>query len=113
MKKILFIATGGTIASAKSENGLTPALTSEELLSAVPEICTLCTVDTVQPYSLDSTNMCWRQWVHLAEIIRDGYEKYDGFVIAHGTDTMAYAAATMSYLVQGNLKPIVFTGAQK
>ena len=38
---------------------------------------------------------------HLAEIIRDGYEKYDGFVIAHGTDTMAYAAATMSYLVQG------------
>lgn len=47
MKKILFIATGGTIASAKSENGLTPALTSEELLSAVPEICTLCTVDTV------------------------------------------------------------------
>lgn len=113
MKKILFIATGGTIASAKTENGLTPAITSEELLDAVPEIRTMCTVDTVQPYSLDSTNMCWRQWVHLAQIIRDGYAQYDGFVITHGTDTMAYAAATMSYLVQRNLKPIVFTGAQK
>ena len=113
MKKILFIATGGTIASAKTEEGLTPAMTSEELLDAVPAIRTMCLVDTVQPYSLDSTNMCWKQWTHLAEIIRDGYEKYDGFVITHGTDTMSYAAATLSYLVQNNLKPIVFTGAQK
>ncbi|MGN0477995.1 MAG: asparaginase [Hominenteromicrobium sp.] len=113
MKKILFIATGGTIASAKTENGLTPAITSEELLEAVPEIRTMCTVDTVQPYSLDSTNMCWRQWIHLAEIIRDGYDRYDGFVIAHGTDTMSYAAATLSYLIQQNEKPVVLTGAQK
>ncbi len=113
MKKILFIATGGTIASAKTEEGLTPAITSEELLAAVPDIRTMCLVDTVQPYSLDSTNMCWKQWTHLAQIIRDGYEKYDGFVITHGTDTMSYAAATLSYLVQNNLKPIVFTGAQK
>ena len=111
MKKILFIATGGTIASAKTEEGLTPAMTSEELLDAVPAIRTMCHVDTVQPYSLDSTNMCWKQWTHLAEIIRDGYEKYDGFVITHGTDTMSYAAATLSYLVQNNLKPIVFTKA--
>ena len=52
MKKILFIATGGTIASAKSENGLTPALTSEELLSAVPEICTLSDVAVAEsPFS--------------------------------------------------------------
>ncbi len=113
MKKILFIATGGTIASAKTENGLTPAITSEELLNAVPEIRAMCAVDTVQPYSLDSTNMCWRQWIHLAEIIRDSYEKYDGFVIAHGTDTMSYAAATLSYLIQQNEKPVVLTGAQK
>ena len=52
MKKILFIATGGTIASAKTENGLTPAITSEELLNAVPQVKNLCAVDTVQPYSL-------------------------------------------------------------
>lgn len=113
MKKILFIATGGTIASAKTENGLTPEITSEELLDAVPDIRTMCLVDTVQPYSLDSTNMCWKQWIHLAEIIRENYEKYDGFVITHGTDTMSYAAATLSYLIQKNLKPVVLTGAQK
>ena len=113
MKKILFIATGGTIASAKTENGLTPAITSEELLNAVPQVKNLCAVDTVQPYSLDSTNMCWKQWIHVAEIIRDNYAKYDGFVIAHGTDTMAYTAAALSYLVQGSPKPIVLTGAQK
>lgn len=113
MKKILFIATGGTIASAKTEDGLTPAITSEELLAAVPDIRTMCLVDTVQPYSLDSTNMCWKQWIHLAEIIRENYEKYDGFVITHGTDTMSYAAATLSYLIQKNLKPVVLTGAQK
>ena len=77
MKKILFIATGGTIASAKTENGLTPAITSEELLNAVPQVKNLCAVDTVQPYSLDSTNMCWKQWIHVAEIIRDSYAKYD------------------------------------
>ena len=63
MKKILFIATGGTIASAKTEDGLTPEITSEELLAAVPEIRTMCLIDTVQPYSLDSTNMCWKQWI--------------------------------------------------
>ena len=113
MKKILFIATGGTIASAKTENGLTPAITSEELLNAVPQVKNLCAVDTVQPYSLDSTNMCWKQWIHVAEIIRDNYAKYDGFVIAHGTDTMAYTAAALSYLVQGSPKPIVLTGSQK
>ena len=113
MKKILFIATGGTIASAKTENGLTPAITSEELLNAVPQVKNLCAVDTVQPYSLDSTNMCWKQWIHVAEIIRDSYAKYDGFVIAHGTDTLSYAAATLSYLIQKNEKPVVLTGAQK
>ena len=113
MKKILFIATGGTIASAKTENGLTPAITSEELLNAVPQVKNLCAVDTVQPYSLDSTNMCWKQWIHVAEIIRDSYAKYDGFVIAHGTDTMAYTAAALSYMVQNSAKPVVLTGSQK
>lgn len=112
-KRILFIATGGTIASAQTAQGLTPQLTSEELLAALPELSALCAIDTVQPYSLDSTNMCWRQWLHLAEMIRGSYAQYDGFVIAHGTDTLAYAAATLSYLIQQNLKPIVLTGAQK
>ena len=94
-KKLLLIATGGTIASRPAEDGLTPEMTSEELLQCIPEVRALCEIDTVQPFNLDSTNMRPQNWVELAKIIRDNYENYDGFVITHGTDTMAYAAATL------------------
>ncbi len=113
MKKILLIATGGTIASKHTENGLTPQLTGEELLAYIPEASGFCEVDTIQPFCLDSTNICSRQWLELAEILEKYYERYDGFVICHGTDTMAFTAAALSYLVQNNRKPIVVTGAQK
>ncbi|MBO5525850.1 MAG: asparaginase [Clostridia bacterium] len=113
MKKILLIATGGTIASVKTETGLTPEITSKELLKDVPEIGSICEVDTVQLFNLDSTNMCYRHWLALVREIKEKYDLYDGFVITHGTDTMAYAVATVSYLIQGNGKPIVFTGSQK
>ena len=63
--------------------------------------------------NLDSTNMRPQNWVELVKIIRDKYESYDGFVISHGTDTMAYTAAALSYLIQGAKKPVVLTGAQK
>lgn len=113
MKKILLIATGGTIASKHTENGLTPQLTGEELLKYIPEASEFCEVDTIQAFSLDSTNIYSKQWLELAEILEKYYERYDGFVICHGTDTMAYTAAALSYLVQNNRKPIVVTGAQK
>lgn len=113
MKKILFIATGGTIASVPTETGLTPAITTSELLDAVPEIGEICSVDTLQLFNLDSTNVCHRHWLALAKKIEEKYEAYDGFVVTHGTDTMAYAVATLSYLIQGNGKPVVFTGSQK
>ena len=90
-KKLLLIATGGTIASRPAEDGLTPEMTSEELLQCIPEVRSLCEIDTVQPFNLDSTNMRPQNWVELVKIIRDKYESYDGFVITHGTDTMAYA----------------------
>ena len=112
-KKILHIGTGGTIASEKSENGLTPELTSEQLLHYIPDISTFCDVDCVQLMSLDSTNIQPKHWVRIAAAIRDRYDLYDGFVVSHGTDTMAYTAAAMSYLVAGSPKPIVFTGAQR
>lgn len=57
--------------------------------------------------------MCAKHWVALAELIEKKYEYYDGFVICHGTDTMAYTAAALSYLIQNNRKPVVVTGAQK
>ena len=113
MKKILLIATGGTIASKYTSEGLCPQITSEELISYVPAAKEFCQVDTVQPFSLDSTNVSASQWLALAQLIEKKYEYYDGFVICHGTDTMAYTAAAISYLIQNNRKPIVITGAQK
>ena len=113
MKNILMIGTGGTIASEMTPSGLTPELNSTQLLSFVPRIGEMCHVDCVQLYSLDSTNIRPAHWLRVARTVRENYDRYDGFVISHGTDTMAYTAAALSYLIQGSPKPIVLTGAQK
>ena len=113
MKRILLIGTGGTIASEMTEGGLTPELTTEQLLSHVPAISGICTVDCIQLLNLDSTNITPDHWRMMARCIRARYEEYDGFVITHGTDTMAYTAAALSYLIQHSPKPIIITGAQK
>lgn len=113
MKKILVIGTGGTIASAKTENGLAPALSADALLEAIPFAAAICEVECTQAFSLDSTNVRPGHWLILAEIIKENYDNYDGFVIAHGTDTLAYTAAGLSYLIENSCKPIVLTGAQK
>ena len=113
MKKILMIGTGGTIASELTKNGLAPELSTKQLLTHVPRIFDMCQVDCQQLLNLDSTNMRPEHWLMMAECIRTHYEEYDGFVITHGTDTMAYTASALSYLVQGSPKPIVLTGAQK
>lgn len=113
MKHILMIATGGTIASRETEAGLTPQITSEELLRQVPGLSELCRVDAVQLMNLDSTNINSRHWLTMAECVRQNYDAYDGFVLTHGTDTMAYTAAALSYLIQNNAKPVVITGSQK
>ena len=112
-KRILLIGTGGTIASEPGENGLVPELTSEQLLRRVPGISKICHVDCMQLFSLDSTNIMPSHWVEMAKAVREHYDDYDGFVISHGTDTMAYTAAALSYLIQRSPKPIVLTGAQK
>ena len=113
MKRILMIGTGGTIASGKTAEGLMPELTSEQLLSFVPAVSSLCRAECLQLLSLDSTNLAPTHWLLIAKAIRERYDRYDGFVISHGTDTMAYTAAALSYLIQGARKPIILTGAQK
>lgn len=113
MKKILMIATGGTIASKSGSQGLAPALTAEDLLACVPEIKDVCRVEEVQPFNIDSTNIFSPHWLKIANIIESRYEEFDGFVITHGTDTMAYTAAALSYLLQDLAKPVVLTGSQK
>ncbi len=112
-KRILFVATGGTIASEMTAFGLKPGVSAEALLQAVPAIAGLCDVDSEQLYDLDSTDIGPEHWLGIARVIRENYAAYDGFVISHGTDTMAYSAAALSYLIQGSVKPIIFTGAQK
>ncbi len=113
MKKILVIGTGGTIASKPTLNGLAPALSADDLLEAIPFAASICEVECVQAFSLDSTNIRPGHWLIIAGIIKENYDKYDGFVVAHGTDTLAYTAAGLSYLITNSIKPIVLTGAQK
>ena len=113
MKKILMIGTGGTIASEVTEDGLVPELSSQQLLEHIPAISQICQVDSLQLLNLDSTNITPEHWLDMARCLRRHYDAYDGFVITHGTDTMAYTAAGLSYLIQESPKPIVLTGAQK
>lgn len=113
MKKILLLSTGGTIACSKGNEGLAPSLTAESLLTYTKEIQDICYIDTMQILNIDSTNMHPEYWVHITEYIETNYNNYDGFVITHGTDTMAYTAAALFYMIQDSHKPIVITGAQR
>ena len=113
MKRILMIGTGGTIASGMTPDGLSPELTPAQLLRAVPAVASLCEADCLSLFSIDSTNITPAHYLRLAAAICEHYGHYDGFVISHGTDTMAYTAAALSYLVRGAKKPIILTGAQK
>lgn len=112
MKRVLVIATGGTIASAEEGSGLVPALTGEQLVAFVPEVAQVCHVEVAQVMNVDSTNMRPEGWLTIAGEVRRSYDDFDGFVVLHGTDTLAYTAAGLSYLVQGRPKPIVLTGSQ-
>lgn len=113
MKKILMIGTGGTIASRQTEDGLAPGLTPEDILSYIPAVKDVCEVHTLQVCNLDSTNVTPQHWKLMVKAVEENYAYYDGFVICHGTDTLAYTAAALSYMIQNSAKPIVITGAQK
>lgn len=113
MKKILMIGMGGTIASEITPDGLAPEMTPEQILAYVPTVQSFCDVECTTLFSIDSTDITPSHWVQTARLIQENYDRYDGFVLSHGTDTMAYTAAALSYLIQGAKKPIVLTGAQK
>jgi L-asparaginase len=113
MKKILMIGTGGTIASTITAEGLHPQLTLDEILRYIPDVAKVCEIETIQICNMDSTNMSPDIWLQLVNTIRENYDAFDGFVICHGTDTMAYTAAALSYMIQYSPKPIVVTGAQR
>ncbi|WP_432406335.1 asparaginase [Wukongibacter sp. M2B1] len=112
MKRILVIATGGTIASSDEGNGLTPHYDVTELLSFIPQVKNKCSVTGKMIMNIDSSNMTPSCWLEIAKAIEANYEEYDGFVITHGTDTMAYSSAALTYMLQGLNKPVILTGSQ-
>lgn len=115
-KKILIIHTGGTIGMVRTENGFAPkagAIIEElnqirDLNSPDMPLWDLIEFDPL----LDSTNVRAEQWNAMADTIAENYDKYDGFVLLHGTDTLAYSASALSFMLEGLDKPVVFTGAQ-
>ena len=113
--RILLIYTGGTI--GMNRNPLTGALEPfdfEHLLHSVPELKTFdVEIDTFQfQPPIDSSNMSPLKWTDLSHCIADHYDEYDGFVVLHGTDTMAYTASALSYMLENLTKPVIFTGSQ-
>ena len=112
MKRILMLGTGGTIACVPSADGLIPALDGPAMIKLVPELEEVCEIETKQILNLDSSNLAPEHWRLIAEAVAANYEQYDGFVITHGTDTMAYSAAALSQMLHNCQKPVVLTGAQ-
>ena len=113
--KVLLIYTGGTIGMIKDqESGILKPFDFEQITKEVPELNRFdCEIDSFSfSTPLDSSNMNPDVWVELAEIIEDNYTNYDGFVVLHGSDTMAYTASALSFMLQGLNKPVIFTGSQ-
>ena len=99
--------------AGKPTNELKPAELHESVLSFIPELKELAELDTVFACNIDSANLAISHVNAVLRVIRDHYHDYDGFVIIHGTDTMAYHASALSFLLENNSKPVIFTGSQK
>ena len=115
MPSVLLIYTGGTIGMVQNKvTGAHEPLDFNHLVSHVPELKELQVNITTLQFStpIDSSNMNPELWAQLVHIIVDHYESYDGFVILHGTDTMAYTASALSYMLQNLSKPVILTGSQ-
>ena len=112
MKSVLLITTGGTIASASGEEGLRPQMRSDELLKYVDGLNEFFNIDAQELLNLDSSNIQADEWITIARAIYAALPRYDGIVVTHGTDTMAYTASMVSFMLQYLRKPVVFTGSQ-
>jgi len=115
MKKILLIHTGGTFGMVPTEphHSLAPAQVQDHILNMVPEVTRLAEIDVVTPFNKDSANVGVQEWELLSRLIYDQWSGYDGFVVIHGTDTMTYTAAALSFSLRHLDKPIIFTGSQR
>ena len=113
--RILLIYTGGTIGMGLNpRTGALEPLDFNELVARLPELHDIpAGVDVHQfPQPIDSSDMNPQLWGRIVEIIADGYDHYDGFVILHGTDTMAFTASALSFMLENLTKPVILTGSQ-
>ena len=115
-KRICMIYTGGTIGMVHSDYGYVPSSHSfEETLNSHSSMrnsdMPQWEVVEFSPL-LDSSNIAVNEWNKIGQAIADRYDQFDGFVVLHGTDTMAYSASALSYMLENLDKPVVFTGAQ-
>lgn len=111
-KKILVLATGGTIASEAGDNGLQPSLQAGGLLPYLVGVAENYEITTKDILHLDSSNIQPEEWVIIARSVYEHYKEYDGIIITHGTDTMAYTASILSYMLPNIPIPVVLTGSQ-
>lgn len=115
LPKILIIYTGGTIGMVEDPtSGELRPFDFNHLHKQIPELnklkVELSAVSVEKP--MDSSNMHPRNWSQLASIIANAYTQYDGFVVLHGSDTMAYTASALSFMLGNLAKPVVLTGSQ-
>jgi len=115
MNSVLIIYTGGTIGMVRNEeSGALKAFDFDALINEIPEIKKLkCKIEATSfDEPIDSSNMQPKDWLNIAQIIFDNYSKHDGFVVLHGSDTMAYTASALSFLLENLSKPVILTGSQ-
>ena len=112
MKHILLLSTGGTIASRPGADGLEPGLSGEELIASLGDLKGRFDVQVRQIMNLDSSNIQAEEWQLMARCVYESIPDYDGIIITHGTDTMAYTASMLSFMLQSLRKPVVLTGSQ-
>lgn len=114
-KSVLLIFTGGTISMGENPtNGSLSPLDKDAILKLIPELEMLPVNISSVSFNpmIDSSDVEPNFWVKIAETIREYYYRYDGFVILHGTDTMAYSASAVSFMLENLSKPVIFTGSQ-
>jgi L-asparaginase len=113
--QILLVYTGGTIGMVKDfKTGALRTFNFDKLLNHIPEINLLnCSIESISLKNpIDSSNMNPTTWISLVEIIEKNYDKFDGFVVLHGSDTMSYTSSAISFMFENLTKPIIFTGSQ-
>lgn len=112
--RILIIYTGGTFGMAHDKDGVLIPFDFGLILEHLPTLKNLALQLTVVSFEnpIDSSNINPGHWEVIGKIIRDHYDLHDGFVVLHGTDTMAFTASALSFMLEGLTKPVVFTGAQ-